>query len=385
MSVRLLSLMLPLVAGSLAAEPLDFTEYPLSEKISYGTVTTQVQPEKYLKIKAPAAGRVHLRVRDGIHEKGIVWGEIEPDQLKMEREAIELSKELYESKEKPAARLEMADARAGLENRRDELNKNLKMLGEILSEPELAELYLGEEGRDPNGSRSTVEEMRGRLLKQISALDEALLYVGTPDQERMELRLAEIQLKRKEAELERREREARLEMPFTGEFRYLMDLPEDLEKPVEVGSGDEIAEISRYGRLECHMPVNQTAIRQLPVPALSLEFEPSGAGSRLQAEFLRKETREIYGKPELIYVFRFTEEQARTARSLIGGRVSAELMVDLSSEARLVPKLDLVKAAPDDFREKGWRVGVETAFPGWRAIAVGQSDVAVVETGAGDE
>lgn len=371
--------------GNATGQGIDFSKYPEAKEISYGTVTTQIQPEHYVKLKAPAAGRLYLKIRDGQHPKGTVWAEVEPKQLALERESMELARSLQKSKEIPAARLEMADARAALENRRDELKRNLSMVGEILAEPELAELYLGNEGKETANSRSTVEEMRGRLLKQIAALEDALEYVGTPEQERMELRLSEILLEKKETELTRRERESKLELPFGGEFRYLVETPQDLEIPIDLQSGDDIAEISDYGRLECHVLVNRPAIRQLPDSSLSLGFERFGSGAPLRAEFSRKETREVYGKPELVYIFRFSEQQAKEARSLIGGRASADLLVSLSSEARLVPKLDLVKAAPDLLREKGWRVGVEAAFPGWRAIAVGQSHVAMVSVREGDE
>ena len=76
---------------------------------------------------------------------------------------------------------------------------------------------------------------------------------------------------------------------------------------------------------------------------------------------------------------------ADPARQLLGGRVSANIIVKLTAVANLVPKLDLIRSAPEKFSEKGWQLGVESAFPGFRAIAVGQSQVAIVSISSADD
>lgn len=384
--MKALSLFLSLFLLSLLiskAEILDLSDYPEAKEISYGGVVTQVQPERYLRMKAPISGSLFLKIEDGTHEKGTIWAEFEPELIAMEREAMELTKSLYELKDKPAARLEISDSRTALENRRDELKRNLAMMDEILGEPDLAGLYLGQEEADVAKSRSTVEEMKSRLSSQISALEDALAFVGTPEQERVEFRLAQLQIDKKEAELERKERDSKLKLPFSGEFRYLAELPDDPAAPLVLQNGDEIAELGDYSSIECVMIVTRPALRQLPISSLLLEF--TGSGSPLRADFKRKETKEIFGKQELIYIFGFAPELSTTARPLIGGRVSADLIVRLSAKATLVPKLDLVRAAPDIFREKGWNSGVETMFPGFRAISVGQSQIAISPSAPGDE
>lgn len=359
--------------------PLDLSAYPKAAEISFGEMTTEVLPEQYIKLSAPFSGRLDIKIGSGFHEKDTVWAEFEPDQIALEREALELTKQLYQLKEKPGARLEMADAKAALESRRDELKRNVTMVDEVLSEPDLAELFLDQEGGNSAESRSTVRQMRERLLTQLSALNEALVFVGTPEQERIELRVLEIQLEKKEAELERKERESKLKLPFSGDFKYLMKLPEDPEAPLNMQSGNDIAELKNYGRLECHMVVSRPELRQLPTPALSLRFSGEGSVTPLEARFLRKDTREIFGKPELVYVFNFPQDQAGRGRVLVGGRISADLILNLNAEAVLIPKLDLVRAAPEEVRNLGWRQGVAQILPGYRAVSVGQSDVAVVK------
>ncbi len=266
----------------------------------------------------------------------------------------------------------MADSKAALESRRDELNRNLNMVSEVLSEPELSELFLDQDGSSSADAASTMREMRTRLKTQLAALEDSLAFIGTPQQEEIELRILEIQVEKKDAEVTRRERDSQLLMPFDGDFTYLVEIPEDPAVPLNLQSGEDVAELRHYGQLECHMTVSRPEFRQLPTRNLSLRFD------YLSASFLRKETREVFGKNELIYVFQFPADQAERARSLIGGRTNADLVVTLSTEAILVPKLDLISASEETFRDNGWRKGVSTLLPGHRAISVGQSHVAII-------
>ena len=132
------------------------------------------------------------------------------------------------------------------------------------------------------------------------------------------------------------------------------------------------------------MVVGRTELRQLPTYLQYLEL-PRQNGPGLRAKFKTKKTVELYGKPELVYVFEFPKELSEVARPLVGGRVSADLIVKLAKEATLVPKLDLVRSEPESFRDNGWRMGVESAFPGRRVLAVGQSQVAIISTPSEDE
>lgn len=355
---------------------LDPAEYPMSDEISYGGVVAQVRPRQYIKFKAPLTGKLHLKVRSGMHEKDTVWAEIEPEQIALERESMDITKSLNELKSKPMLKLEMADSRAALENRRDELRRNLAMMREIMEEPELTDLYLGREGHDAEASHSNIKEMESRLVTQIAAIEEALTFVGTPEQKRAEMRLAEIQIERQDQNLQRKEEESKLRVPFTGEFRFLTDLPENLDDPLTIQSGEDIAEISDYSTLQCEMVVNRAELRQLPTSSLVLEFR-NQTGPGLRARFKTQKTVELFGRNELVYVFEFPKELATAARPLIGGRVSADLIVKLPDEAHLVPKLDLVRSHPGPLGEKGWQRGVEEALPGFRVLAVGQSSVAV--------
>ncbi|MFK7850105.1 MAG: hypothetical protein AB8D78_03915 [Akkermansiaceae bacterium] len=382
--ILLIALFFSSLCPNLFGEDLDWVSYPVSDEISYGGMVVQVRPRQYVKLKAPLSGDLHLKVKNGTYEKGTIWAEFEPETVALEMELIELTKSLHELKEKPMAKLEMVDGRAGLENRRDELKRNLAMMEEILADPDLAEFYLGEKKGNQATSRSTIMEMKARLVAQITALDEAMQFIGTPDQERSELRLAELQLKRKENEIKKKAQESKLKLPFTGDLRYLSELPDDPEAPLVMQSGDEIAEIVDYTTLQCDMVVNRTSLRQLPTSALYLDFQ-QGNGRSLRARFKTKKTVEIFGKPELVYVFEFPSEQASAARPLVGGRVSADLVVKLATEATLVPKLDLVRSKPESFRDRGWRMGVENGFSGRRVLAVGQSDVAIVSVPPKDE
>lgn len=372
------SLVSTIVASFSAAGELDLTKYPKSSEIAYGGAVAQVHPNDYVKLKAPITGSLQIKLGNGTYEKGAIWAEFEPEKIALEREVMELSKSLHKLKEEPIAKLEISDARAGLQRRMDELSGNLAMLDEINAEPELASFYLGEKKGNSAKSLAAVQQMRTNLKTQMKALKEALEFVGTPEQERVELRLAQLQLERKEADLDRREQDSKLKLPFNGELKYLATLPKDPEEPLMLMSGDEIAEIADYSRLVADINVDRTSIRHLPTSSLVLTF-PRQTGPPLRATYQMKKMTESAGKSTLIYVFEFSPNEAPSARSLVGGRVTADLILKLSTEAILVPKLDLVRSAPEVFKEKGWWVGVEVAFPGYRTISVGQTQVAIVK------
>lgn len=366
------------------SEALDLHQHPKSDRISYGGVVVQVRPVQHVRLKAPFAGKLYLKEDGGHLDQGTVWAELEPEQIAREREAMDLTLMLEERKSKPLAMLELADTRASLENRRDELKRSLAMTEEVLAEPDLAQLYLGNNDRDAAQSRATLEQMNHRIASQLEAIEEALRFVGTPAQVDAELRLAELQLARKDLELKRKEDESRLKMPFTGELRLIASPPEDPGAPLVLQPGEEIAEISDYTTLRCDMIVSRSEFRQLPTPSLSLEFRSDGESS-LMAKFHSQKNMVISGQEELVYVFEFPPELSFQARSFLGGRVTADLVVTLPAQAHLVPKLELVRQFPDQIREQGWQIGVESAFPGCRVLAIGQSMIAIFPSPKHDE
>jgi hypothetical protein len=364
-----------------AAERLDPLDYPAASRLQLGTVPVRVAPARVHPVKVPFGGRLHVAAgeRGERLAEGTVWAEFEPERMRLEREAFDLAAALLEEKEKPGFRLEQSEARMQLENRLNDLERQRGMLDTILKEPELAELYLREEGRE-GGDAETVRLMRERLAGQIGLLRTALDYVGTPRQAELELRILELKMRQQRLDLERREQEGRLRMTFDGEIQWRVPLPENhREAGLAVDAGMEVATLVDYGRLNVRMVMRRVDWRVLPVEALVLRFPAATISRPLEARFVKRATAEVTGREELVYDFQFEAKDAVHARPLVGGTLMAELVVELGREARLVPKMDLVLAAPGVFRDHGWVDAIPKVAPGWRAHTIGQSELALVE------
>jgi hypothetical protein len=375
-------LMVAMVWHLSAAEKIDPLAFPTARQIHLGSVPVRVLPANFQKVKSPMAGRLFIRAGAGGGRvaEGDIWAEFEPERLRMEREALDLAERLLEEKEKPGFRLEQSEARVQLENRLADMERQQAMLAKILEEPELAELYLQEEGQD-GGDTATIEAMGARLAGQVDVMRETLEYVGTPRQADLELKILELRMRQQLMDLERREQESRLRMPFTGEIQWQFAIPENhVETGIQVDAGMEIASLLDYGRLQVRMVMRRVDWRILPVETLHLRFKVSTIARPLEARFVKRSTAEVLGREELVYDFQFEAEDVEFARPLVGGTLMAELRADLGREARLVPKMELVLAAPETFREHGWVDAIPKLAPRWRTHTIGQNELALVPT-----
>lgn len=370
---RLLLLFLCTAASLLA---LDLRRYPLSDEIILGTLNAEVRPARYLRLKAPATGQLHLKLPPAGQTlaKGDVWAELDPARLDLERRAVALARALLKAREEPALRLDQARNRADLTERLDELERQSAMLRKLLKEPELGELYLADQ--DAAGGTDKVRYMITQLDQQTRLLREVLTFVGTPRQEELELQALHLKLEQQEIELDRRERDSRLVMPFDGEITLVPPLPPEGE-PLYIESGMDLARLQDFSRVDARTVIKRTEWRLLDASRIKLRIV--AGGDVLRADFSRALAEEIFGREELVYYFTFSADQKSAARALVGGQISVQLLAVLPQSARLVPKLDLALAAPELFRTAGWDAAVTQLIPGARVILHGDTHLAIVE------
>ncbi len=371
--VLLLSAWSLVAIGHLSALSLD--AYPRQSEIVLGTVVAEIRPARAQRIKAPASGLLHLTLPSAGKpiEAGVLWGEFEPARSRLEREAFDLAREVFEGREKPGLALEQARARAELADRLDEIQRQATMLGKIIADPELAGLYLS--GEDKPADTTAVRAMRERLQQQEELIREVLTYVGSADQARVETRLLELKLLQQALDLKRRDEETRLRAAFPGELT-LIPPPPPAGTPLRVESGSDLALLQDFSSLQARVVIRRAEWRLADAPALRVRI---GAGVRgsIQASYLRGLVEEVNGREESVYYFHIPEEKRTEARTLAGGQVSAVLVSTLPQPAHLVPKLDLALADPALFREAGWAGGVARLFPGARVLMIGETAVAI--------
>jgi hypothetical protein len=369
---RLLLLFLCTAATLLA---LDLRRYPLSDEIILGTTNAEVRPARYLRLKAPATGQLHLKLPAAGRTlaKGEVWAELDPARLDLERRAVALARALLTAKDEPTLRLEQARQRADLTERLDELERQAAMLRKLLDDPELSKLYLAEQATA--GSSDKIREMLTQLDRQSGLLREVLVFVGTPRQEALELQALHLKLEQQEIELDRRERDSRLMMPFAGEITLVPPRP-PAGDPLYIESGMDLARLQDFSSVAARTVIKQTAWRLLDPARLKMRVV---AGREvLNASFTRSLTEEIFGRDELVYYFTFDSGQTAAARALVGGQISVQLLAILPQPARLVPKLDLALANPELFRTAGWDAAVAHLIPGARVIQHGDTHLAII-------
>lgn len=369
---RLLLLFLCTAASLLA---LDLERYPLSSEIVLGTINAEIRPARYLRLKAPATGQLHLTLPPVGQPlaKGTVWAELDPAQLNLQRRAVALARALLEAKEEPALRLDQARNRADLTERLDELERQAAMLRKLLKEPELGDLYLSDQ--DTSGGPDKVRYMLTQLDTQARLMREVLTFVGTPKQEKLEVEALRLKLEQQEIDLARRERDSRLVMPFDGELTLVPPLPPPGE-PLYIESGMDLARIQDFSHVDARAVIKRTEWRLLDPSRIKLRI--TAGADVLRANFSRALSEEVFGRDELVYYFSFDAAQTRAARALVGGQVSVQLLAVLPQAARLVPKLDLALANPELFRTAGWDAAVAQLIPGAHVVMHGDTHLAIV-------
>ncbi len=372
MNAPRLALLFLCTTASLLA--LDLRRYPIADEIVIGTLNAEVRPARHLRLKAPATGQLHLKLPPSrrIIAKGEVWAELDPARLNLERRAVALAQASLKAKEEPALRLEQARNRADLTERLDEIERQAAMLNQLIQEPELGELYLAEQ--DTPGGTEKIRAMLVQLDRQARLLREVLTFVGTPRQEELELQALHLKLEQQQIELERRERDSRLTMPFDGEITLVPPLPPAGE-PLYIESGMDLARLQDFSRVDARTVIRRTEWRLLDPSRVKLRV--AAGSSMLRADFARSLSEEVFGRDELVYYFTFSPEQTRTARALVGGQISAQLLFVLPESARLVPKLDLALADPELVRTAGWDAAVAQLIPGARILLHGDTHLAI--------
>jgi hypothetical protein len=365
-----------LLALVVPCHAFDLSPYPRSREIVLGTVHAEVRPAHSQKIKATQSGllQLHLPASGATLSQGTLWAEFDPARLALEREALALARQLITEKEVPGLRLEQSRTRAELSDKLDELDRQAAMLGKILHDPALAELYLTEETRAQDIDK--VRYLVTQIDQQRRLTRAVLAYAGTPRQEELEVRVLELKLRQQELELARREQESRLVMPFDGEITFIPPAPTS-DRPLRVEAGMDLAWLQDFSRLHVRLVLRQTDWRLVDPARLTLRLGTGTLGRPLSAGFVRRLTEEVFGREELAYYFVVDPERTTEARPLVGGQVGAQVIAALPETAHLVPKLDLVLAEPATFRLEGWTGGLAKLLPGARVLLVGETHLAI--------
>ncbi len=391
--MRLLSILLLLASAPLLAATLDTAKYPEASELVLASLPADIQPIRSVRVKSPTDGLLTLRLPGSGARlpEGSIWGEFDPERLQLEAEAVSLARTLFKEKETPKLSLELARTAAELSERRAELNRQADMLTRIANDPALAELYASEnsdplndpppmpigslQASAPHTNGEDISALATRLREQLALIDDVLRYSGTPRESELEHRVLELKLRAQELDVARRLQEFRLAMPFEAEVS-LIPPPPPAGKPLRVPLGADLALIQDFSAIQARVPIRRAEWRVIDPARLQLRYTSRGR-SALAANFQRSVLQENQGREELVYIFQFSDAHRSAARPLAGGQIAMQLVLRLDEPARIIPKIDLLLAAPAVFRNDGWEAGVAHVIPGGRLLALGETHLAI--------
>ena len=116
----------------------------------------------------------------------------------------------------------------------------------------------------------------------------------------------------------------------------------------------------------------------LPTESLVLAL-PSPRGGKVSAPFCRSRLREEQQQDAIYYVFQIPQDEGAEFKAGGNALLPGELRRILSREARIVPKIELLRAYPDAFGRADWAGGVERIWPGAQVEALGNAFVAILD------
>ena len=361
-------------------ESWSWSRFELGERVVLSEASARVAAQRLAGFVAPIDGPIEIEeaVRaagaGGIDlASGEAWGRVAPERIDLERRAVaaqrrqlELRGMLFEVLDQPRSRLEAFRELDNAKRTRDQL----RLAIESQDDPLVREVF-------PDLPAGFGEDVLAAAERLVEVLEENLRIIDDPEAsvERVQLELAEVELTQAELNLDRLEERSNLVMPFDGE---LVLRPEyDTVGPLFVRSGDVIA-TARGGEVVLHVEAGEAAWLDVPSDRLVYVGDVPGGGSA-RSRFDRRETVEVRGQQSLIDRFVVEEgDGARALRRLTGASVRGRLIAELPEPARLVPKLNLLIAAPDAFARGDWSGGVARTWPGARVVGVGLTRVAIV-------
>ena len=400
---------LPLLLAATPAAPLLAVvpapaTLPTADALLLATLPVRITPKREVTVTSPLTGQFTLLIPHDTQTLAdqTTWGAIDLDRLELEARALAQAKTLYDARDVIDWRVNQINERTKLEDTLGRLKAERALLNRLAQNPELADLYFRDQAaaattpsksvlaRDSEPPPATPSEalakedpdriplMRRRIETELTLLETKLSYLGSAQQEDLELGLSRFKLEQQAFEYQRRAQLARLTAPFDAEFRLLLPLKPG-STTMEVRSGDDIARLRDLTSILVQVPVTQPLWRTLPPESLEVRIPldtPERVSLRARFQDTLLVTRS--GREELLYLFAVAPADLAAARPLVGGLLQGELYYAPGTPLRLAQKLDLAAAAPAILREAGWPALVASLYPGWRLACIGQSQLALL-------
>jgi hypothetical protein len=378
LSTALATLLLT-ASASLEAESFQLRDYPMSDHLVMGSVPASLQARQMHTFYAPTNGPIELLVpsMSGQAAKGELLAFQNRKRIELEGRLLTLERQLTEKQEIPEQQIALFQTLRQIRNREAEISQQLEFIEKIGTSPELIQLFGPTDGKD----RLKEENMTNQLKSERLATQQLLNHLNDPAIRVLAQELTNLKLRMRELEHEKQLAEARIEMPFDGYYQVLLPV-ETGRTEVKVLQGAALLRVEDLKEIHATVEIYGVRWRQFPRERLTLRIPGMhGLDESDQAPFNKIVAVGIDPlSGALRYSFAFRGEAAERAAILRGGTVTAEILLKLGDQpARIVPKLDLLEAYPEAFRDS-WEAGASQVFENLEAIYVGREALALLFT-----
>jgi hypothetical protein len=354
-----------------AADAPPFESFREAERLWMGMEEGVIRPASYTQIRAEAEGYVELHAGDRkVLQKGEHWATLDPEQLDIERRALEVDEsKQQQSLEKGREDLQAARLRTTLELH--EAQGKRGALADASSDAELSVVF-----------RQRVREAMKKLDEQISILGKKV----EPALYERDLQLLDednaLLLSRKQKQFVALEKRSRLVAGSTGELRIGDPLKEKLAaaepgKPAWMSAGDLLGTIVDDRHYEITVAATGPLLSEIPREQLLVLIQDSQTGKLIAGEYNR--TEEIDSGREIArnYIFKIPDGSVESARQAQGARNLVHVYRKFSRPYKIIFKKDIAFSAPEVLDAAGWDGLVTHLYPGSKVIQVGPQTIAV--------
>ena len=359
------------------AAKLRLSDYPTGYTLVLGTAPATLQARRAYTYHAPFSGPVEQGVTSpvGRADAGELLLFLDRERMQIEGRLLEIERQLTEKQEIPEQQLALFQSLRQVENREAEIGQQLAFIEAVESNPELLELFRGEDGPGKLDEEAALE----RLELERHVTQRILRSLEQPEIRKLAEELVTLKLRKREIEHEKRLREARIEMPFKGAYQLLLPV-EPGQTTVEALQGDPLVRVEDLSAVYGVVEIHGSRWRSLPRQRLQLRIPGMSTFSKeFRADFHQARTPQQERGGELVYLFEFKGEGRSRAAAMRGGSLAGEILLQLDAEGvRLVPKLDLLEAYPEAFGDT-WKAGVRRVFEDVQAVHVGQDKLAILQ------
>jgi hypothetical protein len=304
-------------------------------------------------------------------EKGELWAVFDAATLEAGSAVVAARREALEIRRKRLLEIELPRHRLDLQDQLAETKRWQDIARRIGSDDEvrrsMAE-FLPPAGMPGLGDLAGYEQRTNLLGLEIATAEPTT---------RSELDMAEAELKQSEVELAAKKTSHELRAPFAGELVWNLSSARS-EPDHDVAAGELVAVIRQTDSIECEVRMQDSRWLVLPTESLALSLRSPG-GPRVLAPFFRSRLREEQQQDVIYYEFQIPQAGAAEFKSSGNALLPGEILEVLTREARIVPKIELLRAYPDAFGRADWEGGVQRIWPGANVQAQGNALVAILD------